>query len=319
MNKVLLVARFDEAKNSHAALVQRALERLGSTVTALNLEKTGWLGRLSRKDLNSRLEQALAHAKPDLVLLTDGEVLREGAVEANRRQGGARWVHWFPTPDHDGTHVPHAVRHSDMVFVAGQTLARHWSMKVGAPVHSLDAGCDPSVHRPLRVKDPFRANVVFAGTASTYRQGVLEQLVEFGLAIWGPGWKKTSLREYCRGDLVSTENFVRAYAGATLAINLHREAQGPPPDGACHRRLFEVAAIGVPQLVDTRRELADHFAVGQEVMTWNGIEELRARVRQLLSDSSQREQMAYAARQTALKKHTYMHRVTSLLEAVGGR
>jgi hypothetical protein len=319
MKNVLLVARFDEARNAHAGLVQRALERLGCTVTALNLEKTGWLDRLSRKDMNSRLEQAMAHARPELVLLTDGEVLREGAVEANRRQGGARWVHWFPTPDHDGSHIPLAVRHSDMVFVAGQTLARHWSMKVGSAVHSLDAACDPSIHRPLRVKDPFRANVVFAGTASSYRQGVLEQLVEFGLAIWGPGWKKTALKEYCRGELISAENFVRAYAGATLAINLHREAQGAPPDGACHRRVFEVAAIGVPQLVDARRELADHFAVGEEVMVWNGIEELRARVRQLLSDSHQRDAMSSAARQTAMKRHTYMHRCRTLLDEIGGK
>lgn len=316
MNNVLLVARFDEARNSHSALMQRAFERLGCTVTALNLEKTGWLGRFSRKDLNSRLSQALAHAQPDMVLLTDGEVLREGAVESLRREGGACWVHWFPAPDHDGVHIPHAIKVSDMVFVAGQSLARYWSMKLGTAVHSLDAGCDPSVHRPLRVKEPFRANVVFAGTASAYRQGVLEQLVEFGLAIWGPGWKRTSLREYCRGELVSAENFVRAYAGATVAINIHREPQGPAPDGACHRRVFEVAAMGVPQLVDPRRELGDHFTLGEEVLSWTGLEELRAKVKQLLGDSHQRDQLSAAARQAALRKHTYMHRIKALLEAI---
>lgn len=318
MNRVLLVARFDEARNSHAALIQRALERLGPTVTTLNLEKTGWLGRLSRKDLNSRLEQALDHSRPEMVLLTDGEVLREGAVTPLRREGtGGRWVHWFPLSDHDGSHIPHALKVSDHVFVAGSGLAQHWSEKTGSPVHALPAACDPSMHRPLRVKDPFRANVVFAGTASPYRLGVLEQLVEFGLALWGPGWKKTSLKDYCRGDLISAENFVRAYAGATVAINLHREAQGAIPDGACHRRVFEVAAIGVPQLVDARRELAEHFAVGEELLVWSGIEELRARVRQLLSDSHQRDRLAAAARQTAMRKHTYMHRVKALLETVG--
>ena len=316
MKSVLLVARFDEARNSHAALVQRALERLGCAVTPLNLEKTGWLGRLSRKDLNGRLEQAFQHAQPDLALLTDGEVLREGAVELLRRRGQARWVHWFPVPEHDETDIQHAIRVSDLVFVAGASRARYWSEKTGARVHSLDAGCDPSVHRPLRVKDPFRANVVFAGTASTYRHGVLEQLVEFGLGLRGPGWKKTSLKEYCRGELVSGENFVRAYAGATVAINLHREAQGPLPDGACHRRVFEVAAIGVPQLVDARRDLADHFVVGEEVLGWSGIEELRAKVRQLLSDSHQRDLMAGRARQTAMRRHTYMHRVKALLETI---
>ncbi len=320
MNRILLVARFDESRNAHAGLIQRALERLGATVTTLNLEKTGWLGRLSRKDLNSRLEQALDHARPEMVLLTDGEVLREGAVEPLRREGGAgRWVHWFPMPDYDGSSIPQALKVSDLVFVAGSGLAKYWSEKTGSTVHTLPAGCDPSVHRPLRVKDPFRANVVFAGTASPFRLGVLEQLVEFGLALWGPGWKKTPLKEYCRGELISAENFVRAYAGATVAINLHREAQGALPDGACHRRVFEVAAIGVPQLVDPRRELAEYFTPGEEILSWNGIEELKARVRQLLNDSHQRDRLAAAARQTAMRRHTYMHRAQSLLEAVNRR
>ena len=79
--KILLVSRFNEARYAHAALYQRALERLGATVTPFNLERTGWLDRLTRKDLKVRLEQAIRHADPDIILITDGEVIREGAVE----------------------------------------------------------------------------------------------------------------------------------------------------------------------------------------------------------------------------------------------
>jgi spore maturation protein CgeB len=315
--KILLVARFDDSRNSHAALHQRALERLGSAVTAFNLEKTGWLGRLTAKDLKGRLEHAVQHADPDVVLITDGEVLREGAVEALRGGSRARWVHWFPRPGHDGTHIAHAVRASDLVFTAGTAIAEHWSEKSGHVVRTLDPACDPSVHRPLRAREPFKANVVFAGRASSYREAILGQLVEFGLAIWGPGWKKTGLREFCRGEQLSAENFVRAYAGATVAINIHREPEGPLPDGAVSARLFEVAAIGVPQAVDARRELSRHYTPQEEVLTFTGMEELRDKIRHALSDATMRDRMAFAARQTTLKRHTYMHRMKELLDAIG--
>ena len=315
--KILLVSRFNESRYAHAALYQRALERLGSTVTPFNLERTGWLDRVTRKDLTVRLEQAIRHAAPDVILITDGEVLREKAVEPLRRLTKARWVHWFNWQERLEDTMPRAVQASDLVFVAGGLRAEHWSRAAGTTVHPLDAGCDPSVHRPLRVREPFRANVVFAGSASHYREAVLTQLIEFGLAVWGPGWKKTSLREYCRGELLSMDNYVRAYAGATVAINIHRSPDGA--EGALNARLFEIAGIGIPQAVEYRADLAPQFSPGDEVMTYGGVEELREKVRHALGDQPFRERIAFTARQTALKRHTYMHRMRELLDRLNDK
>ena len=317
--KILLVSRFNEARYAHAALYQRALERLGATVTPFNLERTGWLDRLTRKDLKVRLEQAIRHADPDIILITDGEVIREGAVEPLRRVTRARWIHWFPWQEGLEETIRRAASTSDQVFVAGAERAAHWSKESGTTIFTLDAACDPSVHRPLRVREPFRANLVFAGSASPYRVAMLSQLVEFELAVWGPGWMKTGLREYCRGELLSMDNYVRAYAGATIGINLHRTEGSPHSNGAVNARLFEIAGIGVPQAVEDRHDLAAHFAPGEEVMTYRGIDELREKVRGALADQASRERMAQAARQAALKRHTYMHRMQSLLDKVTAR
>ena len=317
--KILLVSRFNQARYAHAALYQRALERLGPAVTPFNLERTGWLDRVTRKDLTVRLEQAIRHASPDVVLITDGEVLREGAVERLRRMTRARWVHWFPWQEGLAETMPRATRASDLVFMAGAQRAAHWSTESRSTVYPLDAACDPSVHRPLRVRDPFRANVVFAGSATPYREAVLGQLVEFGLAVWGPGWKKTSLRDYCRGELLSMDNYVRAYAGATVGINIHRTEGLTGSDGALNARLFEIAAIGIPQAVEQRSDLAAHFVPDEDVMTYHGVEALREKVRHALADQIYRERMAFAARQAALHRHTYMHRMRELLNRVMGK
>jgi spore maturation protein CgeB len=315
--KILLVARFNEARYAHAGLYQRALERLGAAVTPFNLERTGWLDRLTRKDLTVRLEQAITHAAPDLILVTDGEVLREGAVDQLRQGTRGRWVHWFPWQEADDDTMRRAASASDLVFVAGANRAERWSRESGTRFHTLDAACDPSVHRPLRVREPFKANVVFAGSATPYRESVLTQLVDFELAVWGPGWKKSVLREYCRGELLSMDNYVRAYAGAMVGINLHRTKGPQAADGALNARLFEIAGIGVAQAVEDRADLSAHFVPGEEVMTFLGIDELREKVGLAITDQRYREALALNARRTALQRHTYMHRMRKLLDVVG--
>jgi spore maturation protein CgeB len=315
--KILLVSRFNDSRYAHAALYQRALERLGMSVTPFNLERTGWLDRLTRRDLTARLDQAIRHADPALVLVTDGEVVREGALGQLRRGSRARWVHWFPWHENVNEGLLRSIGEKEPVFVAGAHRAEWLARTSGRTVHTLDAACDPSVHRPLRVREPFPANVVFAGTATPYREAVLTQLVEFGLALWGPGWKKTSLREYCRGEQLTMDNYVRAYAGATLAINIHRNEPGAEPGDALNARLFEIAAIGVPQVVEPHVDLAGQLVPGEDVMTYHGLEELRGKVRSLLDDSPARERMALAARQVVLQRHTWMHRMKALLDATG--
>ena len=127
-----------------------------------------------QEDLKVRLEQAIRHADPDIVLSTDGEVIREGAVEPLRRVTRARWIHWFPWQEGLDETIRRAASTSDQVFVAGAERAAHWSKESGTTIYTLDAGCDPSVHRPLRVREPFRANVVFAGSDSLSATGMAE-------------------------------------------------------------------------------------------------------------------------------------------------
>ncbi|MBK8005166.1 MAG: glycosyltransferase [Gemmatimonadetes bacterium] len=208
----------------------------------------------------------------------------------------------------------------DFIFV-GSTAAVQGLDRHGVKhAHYLAVGCDPSVHKPLRARGPFRANVVFAGQATPRRERYLTELVEFGLALWGPGWRKTGLRDYCRGELPSTEDFVRAYAGATVAVNVHRDdPDSPNGDGAgVNRRAFEIAAIGAPQVIDARTDLPQHFEDGTEVLVYETPEQLKGQVKRAIQEDKYRDRLATAARQRAISHHTYMHRLRQLLEVVTG-
>ena len=186
--RVLLVAPFDNVLNAHSSLRQRALERLGCSVRPFNvLGGIGWLRRFRRRDRATRLARILSKNQFDAVIVIGTRAF--GADDVNRlRQGSdCRWLWWSPDAPPAGTSVADTVRAYDHVFVGGTDVAAALTERAGRPVHYLPPACDPSFHRPLRSRDRFRANVVFAGRASPRREALLTEVVEFGLAVWGRG------------------------------------------------------------------------------------------------------------------------------------
>jgi len=314
--RILFISPFDQARHAHAALVVRALERLECRVSALDpLARGPWWRRYRRKRVEDRIQRAVADGAPEIVLVVGTGHVSALAVHALREATSALWVNWI----HD-TATPHAVCEQaasafDHLFVSAHDTAQQLGQSAGCTVSFLAPACDPSVHRPLRARDQFRANVVFAGTATPKREALLAELVEFGLAVWGSGWRKTSLRDYCRGELVDVQDYVRAYSGASVGVNIHHDE----PHGGCNARLFELAAIGTPQVVDHRDDLPLHFMVGAEVVAFRQAEDLRSAVGELLHEHRLADEMGRAARRRALANHTYMHRMLTLLSALAGQ
>jgi len=319
--RVLLVGAFDEALHAHAGLRRRALERLGCRVTTVNLIGTGgWISRLRRVGLHDRLARAIAGTTPALVLVLEGTQVDAAMVASLRHGSGPSWVNWFCDARRSAEDILPFAAAYDAVFVADRTTVAALDVAGNPPVHYLPAGCDPSIHRPMRARDRFRANVVFAGTATAHRERQLAELIEFGVAVWGPGWRRTKLRDYCRGELLSHEDYIRAYAGASVAVNVAcTDEAAQLRDPGASRRLFELAAIGVPQVVEDHADVQEHFREGSEILVARSSQELRTLTAEALHDRAWAEQVASGARQRDLAEHTYMHRLTALLQAAMGR
>jgi spore maturation protein CgeB len=251
-----------------------------------------------------------------LVLVLEGTQIDAAMVASLRQGAGATWVNWFCDARRSAEEIRSLAAAYDAIFVADSAAADALDAPGLPPVHYLPAGCDPSIHRPMRARDRFRANVVFAGTATPHRERQLSGLVEFGVAVWGPGWRRTKLRDYCRGELLEHEDYVRAYAGASVAVNVAccEETGGAAEPGAS-RRLFELAAIGVPQVVEEHQDIHRHFREGSEILVARTPRELRTLTAETLLDRVWAEQVATGARQRALSEHTYMHRLASLLHS----
>lgn len=317
---VLLVAAFDDAHHVHALHRVRALERLGCRVEEFDLLwRPVLLQRFTAGDIHERLERTIAETAPDLVIVIGGtEYLDTDRIDQLRAAGSATWVNWFPDDLRTVVRVAEHARAYDRVLASASDMAGALSGALGRPVDLLPLAADPSVYRPTPGEGQYRANVVFSGRATGRREMLLAELVEFGLAIWGPGWRRTRLRDYCRGEVPSTADFVRAYGGASVAINIHHATpDAVQPEAHCNQRLFELAAMFVPQVVDERRDIDRWFTPGQDLLTFRSGAELKAIVGQLLHDATRREEMAASARAELMARHTYMHRMSDLLRKLG--
>lgn len=317
---VLVVAAFDDAHHVHALHRVRGLERLGCRVEEFDLLwRPVLLQRFTAGDIHGRLERTIAETAPTVVLVVGGaEHLDTDRVDQLRAAGAATWINWFPDDLRTVLRVADHARAYDRVMAASSDVAGALSAALGKPVDLLPLAADPSVYRPTPGEGQYRANVVFAGRATGRREALLTELVEFGLAIWGPGWRRTRLRDYCRGEVPSTTDFVRAYGGATIAINIHHTTpEAAQPEAHCNQRVFELAAMSVPQVVDARRDLERWFTPGEDLLTFQNGDELKAIVEELLHDAPRREAMAASARAELMARHTYMHRMSDLLQKVG--
>ena len=322
--RVLLIGRFDDTFNAHSALKRRALERLGCEVSTFDPSALGLLDKIRRLDPTARLIRALGQAAPDLVVVLGSEELTTEQVRMIRRDvsPGTTWVNWSPGDIRSLGLLRAVAVGYDRMFVTGTDLEAALRRDIGEKAVYLPHACDPSFHRPMRARGEFRANVVFAGEATPRREQLLAVLAEFGLALWGPGWRKTSLRDYCRGELPQAEDYVRAYAGASVGINIHHSIDPEPArdSWACNPRVFELAGIGAAQVVDLRMDLPRHFDDNAELLVFHSAEELKGLVKRALQDNAYRERFAAAGRQRALREHTYMHRIRELLQrSIGGR
>jgi spore maturation protein CgeB len=84
-------------------------------------------------------------------------------------------------------------------------------------------------------------------------------------------------------------------------------------------RTFEIAACRGFQLVDFRSDLPELFKIGEEIITFKTLEDLREKARYYLKHPEKRRKIASKAQERVLKDHTYEMRMMELLSFIWKR
>ena len=160
----------------------------------------------------------------------------------------------------------------------------------------------------------YLCDIGFVGTLLPHnlyseRVAALESLLDFDLGIWSIHELPKSLRAAYRGRALGV-SMLQVLSSVKISINAH----GDFMRYGGNMRLFESAALGAFQIVDDRPGVREWFTVGEHLEIFQDVDELRDKVAHYLAHDDERRQMAAAAREHALKTHTYAHRLARVEE-----
>lgn len=275
-----------------------------------------------RERLNRRLLDAARGRRVEFTLVCH-DALQPDEVARLRDVTGAPVVVWFPDAISNFRKAWLLNAPYDAVFFKDPYVVAMLRRTLERPVLYLPEAFNPALHRaePLGEEDERRygCDVTTAGNVYTYRVAFFEGLRDYHVRIWGnppPEWMDVSGIEPMleRRFLIHDEK-ARAFRAARAVVNnLH-----PAEIWGLNARAFEVAGCGAFQLVDWRPGLAQLFEDGREIVSFHSLADLRAKLDHYLAAPEEREAIARAGHERALRDHTFARRIERIRDTLAGR
>jgi len=185
-------------------------------------------------------------------------------------------------------------------------------------VHWLPLAVDPNDYYPLALSDTelsyYGSDVSFAGSAYRSRGRVLIELMDFNLKLWGGNWLNEGLKKVTtkRGEIISTEEACKIYNATKINLSLcHQQSVFGP-----NLRVFEILAPGGFLITENLADLHKLFKVGEEIVCYDGVEDLKDKIKYYLAHPEERKAIAEAGHRRVIENHTYLHRMKELLNIV---
>jgi len=128
----------------------------------------------------------------------------------------------------------------------------------------------------------------------------------YGAGRLGPG---SPIRERHRGEVWALDMY-RALARSHVTFNRHIDVA---EDNANNMRLYEATGVGTLLVTDRKKNLAQIFEPGREVIVYSDAEEAARLIRYYLAHPDEAAEIARAGQARTLRDHTYRQRLESLV------
>lgn len=274
----------------------------------------------SERIIGARLLQKIKRFKPDFMLVDSGNSISPDILKTIKEQIKIPIANWLlddPVHHQNWKNVTKSFSLYDCIFVFDPYYVPEF-IKLGAKrVEYLPPACDMEIHRDAGPGLGEKRDLCFVGTITPSRAEILSRLSDLDLNIWtwNPGSLPKRLRsqKYYKGK-VWGEEISRIYNSSKIAINIHH----PQSMWGTNLRTFEIASSGAFQLVDFKKELANLFKIGEELVCYNNTEELIELIKYYLNKPEKRIEIALKAQKRAQSEHTYIHRFTRMLSVIEG-
>lgn len=193
--------------------------------------------------------------------------------------------------------------------------------RAGARAELFRLGFDPSVIERLGPRPPAEHLVSFVGSVSPAHADRIKWLEAIcdaaDVAIYAHGADRlpasSPIRRRNRGEVWGIEMY-RVLTASHMTLNRHIGIAGPY---ANNMRLYEATGVGTLLITDSKRNLADMFEPGSEVVTYTDTAECILQIHRYGADKQTSEEIAAAGQRRTLAAHDYGSRMRQLVEMVG--
>jgi len=276
---------------------------------------------LSRKpygdfsSLNRSLLQRVEETSPDVVfcVLMQYEVW----IETVRiiRNSGAWVINWSTDDSWKYPMFSKLIGSEFDLFVTTypQMVERYYQDGINSVCLSQWAANADALMSPLPAST-CRYPVSFVGAAYGNRRAMIARLRHEGIevACFGHGWPEGP---------VETKRMAEIFRESRISLNFSDGAHGRS-DSASRQikaRIFEVPGYGGCLLTEKAPNLDRYFHIGEEVLTFEGADEMVEQVKSLLSRPERRDEIARRGFDRVRRDHTYERRLDELLRELTQR
>ncbi len=281
------------------------LEGLGFDV--IRFDSLTLVRRLGRKMASELLVELAFRFRPDVaffVLFKDD--FDEAAVEELRRMGCVTF-NWFADDQwrFDSFSSQWAPSFTWAITTDPSAVVKYRERGIANVIRS-QWGVNHRLYRSLA--RPRRFDVTFIGQPHGDRRAVLDAIRRVGIAVeaWGYGWP--------RGKL-STRQAVEVINESAVNLNLSNAITGDVDQ--IKGRDFEVPACRALLLTQHVEGLAEYYQLSSEVLVYENLDDLVAKIRWALDHPDAAETVRDAGHRRVLRDHTYDQRFAEIFRQAG--
>lgn len=285
-----------------------------------------WVSKLDplflQRDILHRIEQF--HA--DIGFFPLGSSVWSSTLRELKRRG-VPLVQWCGLPattmlTRDRVNLPNF----DLIFVPANLEKGLRAAGAKGKIEYVPLGVDPEIHHPMRLTqaevERYQSDVCFIGGVDMRfhkaRRAMIEYAVVHGvkMKVWG-GYREhiltSPIRDVWQGQIWG-EDMRKALCAAKIGLNFHVDHAAGELDRGLNMRAFELAGCGVFQLLQRVPGVCEFFEEGKEIVCFDTAEEMLDKIDYYLSHDAERERIAQAGRERALRDHTWAQRVERMVK-----
>lgn len=297
-NNIIVDYAFFHAKGTFISKILNEFYRLKNYADLLELRK-----------YNNFVIQKAQQIEPDILFVLGGGRLFPDTVKYFKDILKCKTVSYISDNPFDSSRDPYvsmSLRHFTHIF-SGEKI---WIQNIAnvspnSKIQPIGVGFSPEKFYPIKdsyittedIKN-YSCDISFTGSnynnkaEGAYRVGILAQLSEYDLRIWGSGnWEKRvkyfpELKGCLKGDFIPFTDLLKLYRLSKINMNL----PSPQIVTGFQPRVFEIAAAKGFQIIDYREDLLNYFS-DNEIVTFKNPIELKDKAKYFLKNENERNQI----------------------------